>query len=79
MASGRSRTPLRARNSEYPPKPVKGASKKPKTLVPPMDRESLLELLRKINNFAIPNIRIQIMMNDLTHPTVCNYIVIIMN
>lgn len=69
MASGRSRTPLRARNSEYPPKPVKGASKKPKTLVPPMDRESLLELLRKINNFAIPNIRIQIMMNDLTHPT----------
>ena len=52
--------------------PLKGkVQKKPKSLVPPMDKEDLIALLRKINDkHCSPEVQINIMESDLTHPTV---------
>ena len=71
------RVPLGPKNVEYP---IIKSQKKPKSLVPPMDRADLVVLLRKINDqHCSPGLQICVIESDITNPTVSMISLLLVN
>lgn len=63
------RPPLAPKNIDSSTKST-SKSKKVRSLTPHLDRQTTLEILRKVNDCASPNAQIRITEDDLTKPTV---------
>ena len=63
------RAPLAPKNVDSSTKSTT-KSKKVRSLTPHLDRQTTLEILRKVNDCASPNVQIRITEEDLTKPMV---------
>lgn len=63
------RAPLAPKNIDSSTKST-SKSKKMRSLTPHLDKQTTLEILRKVNDCASPNVQIRITEEDLTKPTV---------